>query len=66
MRDRKKDASRRDGAGDRTVTGRKADKPPHARTGQAEGTPFHGALHSDPPHDPFRKPFSGSNLQFEF
>jgi hypothetical protein len=66
MRDRNKDASRRDGAGDRTIAGRKADKRERARKVLAEGSPFHGALHSDPPQDPFRKLFSGSNLKFEF
>ena len=66
MPERDKDASRRDGAGDRAAAGRKADKRERARKGQAEGSPFHGALHSDPPQDPFRKLFSGSSLKFEF
>lgn len=66
MRDRKKDASRRDAAGDRTIAGRKADKRERAGKVSAEGTPFHGALHSDPPRDPFRRLFSGPSLSFEF
>jgi hypothetical protein len=66
MSEREKDAGRRDGAGDRASASRKADKRERARSPQAEGTPFNGTLHSDHPHDPFRKPFSGSSLKFEF
>jgi hypothetical protein len=64
MPDREKDASRREPKGDGVATGRKADR--RDRAGQAEGSPFHGALHSDHPQDPFRRLFSGSSLKFEF
>lgn len=65
MPERDKDASRREGARDR-MAARKADKRERAGKVPAEGSPFHGALHSDPPQDPFRQPFSGSSLTFEF
>ncbi len=64
MPERDKDASRRDIAGDGAAAARKADR--RERQGQSEGSPFHGALHSDHPQDPFRKLFSGSSLKFEF
>ena len=66
MPDRDKDAGRRDGAGDRAAAGRNADMRERAGKGQAENSPFHGALHSDHPRDPFRRLFSGSSLTFEF
>ena len=66
MPERNKDAGRHDAAGDGTVAGSKGDKRDRAGKGQAESSPFHGALHSDPPRDPFRKPFGGSSLKFEF
>lgn len=66
MPDREKDASRCDAAGDRSAASRGGDKRDRAGNRQAEGSPFQGALHSDPPHDPFRKLFSGSSLTFEF
>ena len=64
MPDREKDASRRDPKGDGVAGGRKSDK--RDRPGQGEGSPFQGSLHSDHPQDPFRRPFSGSSLKFEF
>jgi len=64
MPDRDKDASRRESKGDGGATGRVTDR--RDRAGQAEGSPFHGALYSDHPQDPFRRLFSGSSLKFEF
>ncbi|WP_187969540.1 hypothetical protein [Aquibium microcysteis] len=64
MPDREKDTGRRDATGEGVAAGRKADR--RDRQGQADGSPFHGALHSDPPHDPFRRLFAGSSLKFEF
>lgn len=66
MPERDKDASRRGGAGDRVAAVPKRDKRERASRAKAESSPFHGALHSDPPQDPFRKLFSGSSLKFEF
>ena len=64
MPDREKDAGRRETTGEGGNAARKADR--RDRVGQAEGSPFHGALHSDHPQDPFRRLFSGSSLTFEF
>lgn len=64
MRDRNTKAGRRDAAGDRVATVRTTDE--RAAKAPTQDTPFHGALHSDHPQDPFRKLFTGSSLTFEF
>lgn len=64
MRDRNIRTGRRDAAVDRVATVRTTDD--RAAKAPTQDTPFHGALHSDPPQDPFRKLFSGPSLTFEF
>lgn len=60
------EANRRKQAGDDAGRGGAPEGRDRTKSGRKEQAPFHGALHSDHPQDPFRNLFGNSRLQFDF
>jgi hypothetical protein len=61
-----KGSKRRKRRGEAAASSRKADPHETTPTAKPERQPFHGALHSEHPQDPFRNLFGNSRLKFEF
>jgi len=61
-----KNSNRRNQAGEGKTMARKKSAPRKGREVEVKQAPFHGNLHSEHPHDPFRNIFGDSSSKFEF